>query len=137
MTAHTHDPATHADSPGPGPAATDGTATKTSTRPRWLLPGLAIGIVASGLVVAGVLSLSTVLYAGMFGGMLVMHLGGHGGHSGHAGHGSDAAPAVDDLRTSSSGGQGRKSGSSDEIHDGTLTNESRNEPDDHDKQTSR
>lgn len=111
MTAHTHDPATHADSPGPGPAATDGTATKTSTRPRWLLPGLAVGIVASALVVAGVLSLSTVLYAGMFGGMLVMHLGGHGGHGGHAASG--------------------------EIHDGTLPKESRNEPDDHDKQTSR
>ena len=86
MTAHTHDPATHADSPGPGPAATDGTAPKTSTRPRWLLPGLAVGIVASALVVAGVLSLSTVLYAGMFGGMLVMHLGGHGGHGGHGGN---------------------------------------------------
>ena len=84
MTEHAHDPAAHADSPRPGPVAAGGTAT-TASRPRWLLPGLVAGIVVGALVVAGVLSFSTVLYAGLLGGMLLMHLGGHGGHRGHGG----------------------------------------------------
>ena len=56
----------------------------------WLLPALAIGVLAIGLVVAGVVSLSTVLYAGAFGGMLLMHLGGHGHGHGNGGHGGGA-----------------------------------------------
>ncbi len=135
MTAHTHHPATRGGGMRAEPATNDD-ATKTSTRPRWLLPGLAAGIVVSVLAVAGVLSLSTVLYAGLFGGMILMHAGGHGRHGGHGGHGSGTTPAVDDLRTPSSGAQVRRSGSSDEIDDGTLTNESRNETDDHDKHSS-
>jgi hypothetical protein len=47
------------------------------------MPGLVVGVVAVALVVAGVLSASSVLYAGLIGGMLLMHLGGHGGHGGH------------------------------------------------------
>ncbi len=58
-----------------------------ASRPRWLLPGLAVGLVAASLVVGGFLSLSTVLYFGFFGGMILMHVGGHGGHGGHASHG--------------------------------------------------
>jgi hypothetical protein len=133
MTAHAHDPSTHRDS-RPAPATAG--ARTTSALSRWLLPALALGIVAAGLVVAGVVPLSTVLYAGLFGGMLLMHLGGHGGHGGHAGHGSGTTPAARDLRTPSSGAQVRQSGSGDEIDDGTLTNESRHETDDHDKHSS-
>lgn len=60
---------------------------KHPTRPRWLFPALATGAVAIALVVAGILPLGTALYAGAFGGMMLMHLGGHGGHSGGgAGH---------------------------------------------------
>ena len=59
----------------------------TAPRPRWLVPGVVVAIIAAALVVLGVLPFSTVLYAGQFGGMLLMHAGGHGGHGGHAGHG--------------------------------------------------
>jgi hypothetical protein len=52
---------------------------------------MVIGLVAAALVIAGVVPLSAVLYAAMFGGMLLMHLGGHG-HGGHGrapgGHGA-------------------------------------------------
>lgn len=85
MTVHAHDPAARGESPRPAPAAVDAITT-TSARPRWLLPGLAVAIIVGALVVAGVLSLSTVLYAGLLGGMLLMHLGGHGGHGGRATH---------------------------------------------------
>ena len=96
MTVHAHDPAVHTDSARPGPA--DGATATTAARPRWLLPGLVIGVIVATLVVAGVLSFSTVLYAGLIGGMFVMHLGGHGGHGGHGGKGAnDQAPA--DERT--------------------------------------
>jgi hypothetical protein len=64
---------------------------------RWLLPAIAVGLVAAGLVGFGVVSFSTALYAGLFGGMLLIH-GGHGGHRGHGGHGGQAvAPADTDL----------------------------------------
>lgn len=56
-------------------------------RPRWLLPALAAGLVAAALYFAGLVPLSTLLYAGMAGGMLLMHLGGHGMHGGHGGGG--------------------------------------------------
>lgn len=92
MTAHAHDPAVPADSARPEPSGR-ATAT-TAARPRWLVPGLAIGVIAATLVVAGVLPFSTVLYAGLIGGMFVMHLGGHGGHGGHGGNSADdQAPA--------------------------------------------
>lgn len=83
MTAH--DPATHGGNPLPEPTTT-GVAPTRSSRPRWLLPGLLVAVVAAGLVAAGVVSLSTVLYVGLFGGMILMHVGGHG-HGGHGGHG--------------------------------------------------
>ena len=102
MTAHVHDPAMH-----PVDEAVDGPAgdpsRETSTRPRWLMPGIAVGVVVAGLVVAGVVSLSTALYAAMFGGMLLMHLGGHGMHGGHGGggHGGHAGGGSSDGRASS------------------------------------
>lgn len=139
MTAHAHDPAAHADSPRPGAATTDGTATTTdgtattAGRPRWLLPGLAAGIVVSLLVVAGVLSLSTVIYAGLLGGMLLMHLGGHGGHGGH---GSGAAPDAGNLRRPSSGAQVGRSDSEDELDDRASIEESGSETHGHDKRSS-
>lgn len=111
MTVHAHDPAVHTDSAGPGPAG--GATATTAARPRWLVPGLAIGVIVATLVVAGVLSLSTVLYAGLIGGMLVMHLGGHGGHGGHGGNsgpggngGDDQAPA--DERTKQARDEGER-----------------------------
>lgn len=69
-------------------AAQDRGAPRT-IRPRWLLPGLAAVFVVAGLVLAGVLSLSTVLYFGLFVGMILMHAGGHAGHGGHGGHGGE------------------------------------------------
>lgn len=86
MTAHTHDPATLGDGLRPESAPTDGAST-ISSRPRWLVPGLLVLVVVGALVVAGVVEPSTVLYAGLFGGMILMHVGGHG-HGGHGGHGA-------------------------------------------------
>ena len=88
MTTHVHEAS------GEGSAASDsGSAVATDRSasafevPRWLLPALSLGVVVIGLVVAGVLSFSTVLFVAGFGGMLLMHTGGHGGHGGHDGHG--------------------------------------------------
>ena len=53
------------------------------SRPRWLIPGVIAVITGAGLVLAGVIPFSTALSAGLIGGMLLMHLGGHGGHGGH------------------------------------------------------
>lgn len=94
MTVHAHDPAVPADGARPEPTGR-ATAT-TAARPRWLVPGLAIGVIVATLVIAGVLSFSTVLYAGLIGGMLVMHLGGHGGHGGHGSHGGHSDKGADD-----------------------------------------
>lgn len=64
-------------------------------RPRWLVPAVVGLVVVGALVITGVLELSTVLYAGAIGGMLVMHLGGHGHGAAttgdHAGHDTAAA----------------------------------------------
>ena len=107
MTVHVHDPATHAG--GGRPHTTASSAAPLSSRPAWLLPGLLIAIVAGGLVVAGVVPLSTVLYAGLFGGMMLMCMGGHGhgghGSAGHAGHGRVASDDREDLSPRSPGSQ--------------------------------
>ena len=97
MTAH--DPATHTSGRDPLPARTD--AMKAgAARPRWLVPGLLVVIVAVGLVVAGVLSVSAVIYAAVFGGMILMHVGGHGGHGSHGGgpanHGGQGSDPTED-----------------------------------------
>lgn len=85
MTTHAHDPSAHLAHrvDGPPPSAPSAPA---SARPRWLLPAIIVAIVALALVVFGIISPSTVVYAGLAGGMLLMHLGGHGGHGGAGGH---------------------------------------------------
>lgn len=86
MTAQTHDPEIHpVDESGDRPASDP--SREASTRPRWLVPGIAVGLVTAGLVAAGVVSFSAALYFAMFGGMMLMHLGGHGMHGGHGGGG--------------------------------------------------
>ena len=112
MTAHVHDPAAHR---GGSPAHhSAGSASTTSVRPRWLLPGLLITFVAGGLIFLGILSLSTVLYAGVFGGMILMHAGGHGhgGHvsAGHAAHSGETGRA-EELSGGSSDTQPPRPGS--------------------------
>ena len=65
---------------------------------------LAAVIVGGALVFTGVISMSTALYAGLVGGMFLMHLGGgHGGHctAGHESHSSPAEGATDLSRPSS------------------------------------
>lgn len=87
MTAHAHEPSPHPSGHGgPGPAASRPAARRS--RPRWLLPVVAAAAVAAMLVALDVISLSTVLYGGLLGSMVLMHVGGHGGgHGGHGGHG--------------------------------------------------
>ena len=112
MTAHVHG------STSPGGAATDaappGRAPATLTQPWWLLPGVVGALLVGGLVVAGIVSLSTVLYLGLFGGMMLMCMGGHG-HGGHGGQGHDAHGSAPDenesLSQRSSSAQPSRSGS--------------------------
>ena len=105
MTAHVHHPSA-ADESRPGGARPTGGGARTSTRPRWLLPALGAGTIAAALVVAGVLSFSSVLYLALFGGMFLMHAGGHGGHgsqdAGHDAHGAGKAVDAHGLRQHSS-----------------------------------
>ena len=151
MTAQTHDPASQAAGPRSGPGATRNTDDRNTTaaRPQWLLPGLLIGIVAAGLVVTGVLSLSTVLYAGLFGGMILMHLGGNGGHGGnggqgghggghdaHGGHSDDLGSDVESLSARSSGPQVAGADSNGEPDDRASTDRHGIETHDHDKHSS-
>lgn len=101
MTAHVHDPA------GGGSSAADTsrrTGRSETSTPRWLLPAVVGAIVAGALLVAGVVSLSTLLYAGLFGGMILMHVGGHGhGHGGHGGGGSDDHAGLGDPPNGTTG----------------------------------
>lgn len=137
MTAHLHDPAGYA--AGSTHTARPGGTASPLTRPRWLLPAVAAALVAGGLVLAGVLPLSTVLYAGVFGGMLLMHMGGHGGHGGHGGGsgqggghaGHSSGTGDQDLNRRSSGSQSAGPGSNarpdDRAADDTTTTEARND----------
>lgn len=103
MTPHPGDPSMHpVDDPVDTPQGT-ARAGRTSTRPRWLLPGLAVGVVVAGLVVTGVVPPSSVLYVGMFGGMMLMHMGGHGMHGGHGrrGHAGHVDGETREERSSS------------------------------------
>lgn len=99
-----------------------------------------VAVVVGGLVVAGVVPLSTVLYAGLFGGMILMHLGGqgHGGHGGgHTGRGhslhGDGEDETDDLSRRSSGAQAADSGSAAGLDERTRGNSTTSETDDHDQ----
>lgn len=141
MTAHAHDPAAHQGGPHAEPV--DRAAPTTTSRPRWLVPGLVGAAIVGGLVVAGVVPLSTVLYAGLFGGMILMHVGGHGGHGGHGGgsadghggdpagggrnRGSDGTDAAADLSARSGGaqpgGSGSVAGLDERVRDDSTTSE--------------
>ena len=116
MTTHVHDPAALAEYADPPIAATR--PSTPSGRPRWLVPGVAVATVVGALVITGVLPLSIVLYAGLFGGMMLMHVGGHGhgghgahGTGGHSAHGGTPASDTEDLRERSSGTQSALAGS--------------------------
>ena len=86
---------------GPRPALTR-SLEDLMRRQRWALVGVPLALLTGLLVVTGVVAASTVLYAAAFGGMMVMHLGGHGSHGGHGqaheGHasGPTSTPAQDD-----------------------------------------
>lgn len=128
MTAQTHDhsvPAT--------PAATG------SARPRWLLPAIIAAAVVGALVVLGVVSLSAVLYIGLFGGMLLMHGGGHGGHGGHGGpadQGGSTTSDADGLSQRSHGSHSQPAGSKARLDDRAANHEKASETTDHDQHTS-
>lgn len=144
MTAHIHDPATHGGGvPAPN---SSGRVSKAQSRSRWLLPGLLVALLVGGLVAAGVISLSTVIYAGLLGGMMLMHLGGHGhgghgggghggrGASGHEGH-SSATNDADDLSRRSSDSQPSTSGSAAGLDEGAPDDSATGEKD-HDQHSS-
>lgn len=78
-----------------------------ASRPRWLVPGLLVALAIGGLVAGGVVSPSAVLYAGLFGGMILMHLGGHGhAHGGHRLAAGSAATGDADVPGGRSSGPG-------------------------------
>ena len=146
MTAHVHDPSIEAADTDGGSSAATGRPDPVIARSRWLLPALAAVVVATGLVVAGVVSASMVLSVALFGGMLLMHLGGHG-HGGHGGHG-DAGPGGqgghdergvvrdEDLSGGSRGSQPARPGFNDGPDDRASDDQNRNETIDHDQQRS-
>ncbi len=104
MTAHVHNHSELTSEPRVSASALEVGPAQAAV-PRWLIPGLAIAFVVAGLVLAGVVSPSTVLFLGFFGGMILMHTGGHGAHGGHGGHESSAPDAGrSDLASSSSSG---------------------------------
>lgn len=103
-----------------------GAVVPAAARPPWLVPALAVGVAAVALVIAGVLSASMVLYAGLVGGMLLMHLGGHGAHGAHGGR---TAADADMLSEPSSGTQGLGPGSSRAPDDQALKHGNGNEQD--------
>ena len=80
----------------------DSTGTRRFGRPRWLGPLAVAAVIAAVLVLAGVVALSTVFYAGLFGGMILMHVRGHG-HGGH-GAGHDAHDVEESDGTASPNG---------------------------------
>jgi hypothetical protein len=132
MTAHAHDPAATTDSRRQLPAG-PGVTSATAARPRWLLPGLLVVFIAAGLVIAGVLSLSTVIYGGLFGGMILMHVGGHGGHGGHGG---DPTNGAGNLSSRSSGPQAPGSVFGGELDDRAAPDRQGNETEDHGQHSS-
>ena len=142
MTAHVHDPAVHGGGPHAEPTGSRG-GPIAAARPRWLLPGVLVAIVVGGLVLAGVVSVSTVLYAGLFAGMILMHAGGHG-HGGHGGGGhvdrghslhGDGDDA-EDLSRRSSGAQPTDSGSAAGLDQRAHNDSTTSETDDHDQHRS-
>lgn len=92
----------------------DHTASRTASRPRWLLPAVAVAAVAAALLYLGVVTPSSLLSIALFGGMIGMHLFGHGmhgGHGGHEAHGGGTAAAGDQASTDEADRSARHSGS--------------------------
>ncbi len=132
MTTHAHDPSIEGADLAPGGTTATGHPDAAIRRRGWLMVALAIGLLAIGLVVAGVVSLSTVLYVGAFGGMLLMHLGGHG-HGAHGG-GAHGGGQANDLSRGSGDPQHEPTRSGDELDDRAPNQPHRNES--HDDQHS-
>jgi hypothetical protein len=85
------------------------------------MPVLLMAIVAGGLVLADIVPLSTMLYAGMFGAMLLMHRGGHSGHGskghdGTGGHANHAGQAGDEPADATPDGEADKGRGSQGCH---------------------
>ena len=72
----------------------DDTGQRTASRPRWMYPALAVAAVAVALLYLGILTPSSLLSIGLFGGMIGMHLFGHGSHGGHGGHETHGSEGV-------------------------------------------
>ena len=79
------------------PPATVATGPSNRPRPRGLVPGLVVLIVGAGLVLTGVISLSTAVSVGLISAMLLMHVGGHGGHGAHGRGRSDSESPVEET----------------------------------------
>lgn len=122
-TTHHHDPA------GRDPRATVEAPLEpmptASPRPRWMVPALAAGLIGLGLVTAGVISMSSLIYFGLVGGMLLMHLGGHGHgvHGGGAGHGTSLSQRSDDTQPAAPGSHAEGSVDEPVTHNAHETND--------------
>jgi len=95
-------------------------------------------MVVGALVIAGVLPLSIVLYAALFGGCALMHVVGHAGHGGgsdvgrgHSGHGGGKGDS-EDLSRRSSCAQPSESGSAAGLDQCARNRSTTREIDDHD-----
>ena len=64
-------------------ARSPGTHSAMEQRPGWFVPLLVGALVVGALLVFGFVSPATALYAGLFGGMMLVCMGGHGGHASH------------------------------------------------------
>ena len=141
MTAQVHDHSMHEPGPPPTIQTAQGDAIRQAGQPRWLWPAVAAGIVVTGLVISGVLSLSAVLYIGLFGGMLLMHgghggHGGSGGHGGHEDHGGGTTSDTEALSHRSVGSQPEQSGSAAGLDGRAMNDPKASETDDHDQHSS-
>ena len=136
MTTQIHDHSMHEAGQRPASRAARGDAVRQAGQPRWLWPAVAAGIVVTGLVIAGVLSLSLVLYIGFFGGMLLMHGGGHGGHSSHEDHGGGPTSDTEALSQRSPGSQSEQPSSAARLDNRATNDPKASETVDHDQHTS-
>ena len=94
-----------------------------------------------GMVLADGVSLPTVVYAGMLGGMILMHLGGQGGQGGHGRQGEPhgrggTTPDAEDLSHRSHRAQLGRPGSDEAPEDRASINPNGNERHDHGQHSS-
>ena len=117
--------------------------TEPAARPRWLIPTLIAVPLVGALLAFGLVSPNALLYIGLFGGMMLMHMGGHG-HGGHGGgdtsrghslHG-DGTDDAEDLSRRSSGAQPNESGSGAGLDERARANATTSETDDDDQHSS-